>query len=228
MPQVRAAIDALQATMAFKLVFSPRHSEQHFRLCITDTGQITLLPQLLARLVKEAPHVRVHVSTVSEGTPRELALGELDLAIGFMPHIGSDFYQQVVLEERFICLARAEHPRVKGRLTLAAFERELHAIVTTSGTGQYVVDKAISANNVTRRVGVHIPNFIGLAEVIEATDLLCTVPRRAGLMMARGAGVKVFDPPFDIPAYRVRQHWHDRLNNDPGHRWLRSLMVDLF
>lgn len=214
--------------MGFKLDFSPRDSDRVFRLCITDIGQITMLPQLLATLSDSAPNVRVQVSTVSESTSRDLAQGEPDLAVGFMPHIGPGFYQQVVLEERFICLARTGHPRVKKRLTLEAFQRELHAVVTTSGTGQYVVDRAIEDQNVTRRVGVHIPNFIGLAAVIEATDLLCTVPRRAGLVMARGADVNVFEPPFEIPSYRVRQHWHERYNNDPGHKWLRSVVAGLF
>ena len=34
--------------------------------------------------------------------------------------------------------------------------------------------------------------------------------------------------PVKIPGYQVRQQWHERMQRDPGHIWLRHLVMTLF
>jgi len=34
--------------------------------------------------------------------------------------------------------------------------------------------------------------------------------------------------PIEIPKFQVKQHWHERFHHDPGTRWLRRLVADLF
>ncbi|MDB5967105.1 MAG: nahR1 [Polaromonas sp.] len=225
---VRAGIGTLQATIGFRLEFVPETSTRLFRICMTDVGQIVLLPGLLNSLRRQAPGVRMEVTSINEHTSRALEAGDTDLAVGFMPHIDDAFYQQVLFEEEFVCLARHGHPRVGKQLSLARYESELHVVVTTSGTGHLVVDQSIADQGVRRQVGVRIPNFLGLATVIGATDYLCTLPRRAGEIMAVASRVRVLAPPFHIPTYRVRQHWHERQARDPGHMWLRNVVADLY
>jgi hypothetical protein len=33
---------------------------------------------------------------------------------------------------------------------------------------------------------------------------------------------------FEAPAYKVKQHWHERFNRDAGNIWLRKTMAELF
>lgn len=225
---VRASINAVQATIEFRMDFKPRESSRSFNICMTDVGQIVLLPGLLNVLRLTAPGVRVDVTSITEGTPGALESGDLDLAVGFMPYIEGRFYQQVLFDEEFVCLARSDHPRIGRRLTLKQFQAEQHVVVKTSGTGHLVVDKAIQELGLERKVAVQIPNFIGLATVVGATDYLCTLPRRAGQILARTPGVSEFAPPFKLPAYQVKQHWHERQHHDPAHVWLRALVVSLY
>jgi hypothetical protein len=75
---------------------------------------------------------------------------------------------------------------------------------------------------------VRIPNFLGLDNLIGSTDYLCTLPRRAGLVLAQNASVVASPMPFRMPTYMVRQFWHERQNRDPGNRWLRGLVTRLF
>lgn len=225
---VRASIAMLQATIGFRLEFVPEKSDRLFRICMTDVGQIVLLPGLLNALRNSAPGVRVHVTSINETTSMALESGDIDLAVGFMPNIDGSFYQQVLFEEEFVCLARFEHPRVGPALTLPAYESELHVVVTTSGTGHLVVDQSIQIQNIKRQVGVQIPNFLGLATVIGATDYLCTLPRRAGEIMGQTSQVRVLTPPFRIPSYQVKQHWHERQARDLGHVWLRNVVAGIY
>ena len=225
---VAQAIEALESTLAYRSSFDPARSRRRFRICMTDVGQIVLLPQLLLRLREQAPSVEVETLNISDQTSSMLEAGEIQLAVGYMPQIDERFYQRALFDERFVCLARSDHPRIRERLRLQDYEAEEHVLVTTSGTGHLIVDQTVERLKISRRIAVRIPNFLGLATIIGNTDLLCTLPRRAGLIMARRGEVTVWVPPFELPNYTVRQHWHERQQHDPGCQWLRAVIASLF
>lgn len=226
--RVRAAIAAFEGALSYRLNFDPAITQRTFGISMTDIGQIVLLPRLLNELAHSAPSANIEIVNITEKTPQLLEAGELDLAVGFVPELPAGFYQQALFNERFACLTRSDHPRIRDAPTLDQFEAESHVIVVTSGTGHLIVDRRMEALNIRRRVAVRIPNFLGLATVIGATDYICTLPRRAALIMARNSDVRAWDVPFDLPDYVVRQHWHERQLRDPGNRWLRDLMSKLF
>lgn len=227
-PIAREAIAALQTTMAFRLQFVAADSDRTFRISMTDVGQIVLLPSLLNRLSESAPQVRVDVTTINNEIHNTLASGDLDLAVGFVTQLEDYFFQQVLFEEQFVCLVRLDHPRIGKEITLRQYQSESHVVVTTSGTGHLIVDKTIEKLGLKRKVSVRIPNFIGLSTIIGATDYICTLPRRAGEIMARRGEVKLLSVPFKIPEYAVKQHWHARQAQDPGNKWLRSVISDMY
>lgn len=224
---VRAAIDALALASGYRTVFDPASVERSFCVAMTDISQLVLLPGLLERLREVAPRVHIDVVNLSPETGRLLEAGEVDVALGFMPQLEAGFYQQALFRQHYVCMASAEHPRICGTLTLAQFEAEEHAVVTTSGTGHLIIDRELARQGINRRVALRIPNFLGAAFVVEHTDLLITIPTRLGEMLAGRGHFKTYPVPFPLPDYSVKQHWHERQHNDPGNRWLRGLHRDL-
>jgi DNA-binding transcriptional LysR family regulator len=225
---VTRAIDAIEATMGYRPVFDAANTRRLFQIGLTDIGQIVLLPQLLPHLRQLAPRVEVEALNISDQTPSMLEAGEIDIAVGFIAQLDARFYQQALFDERFVCLARAGHPRIRDSLSLAGYEAEEHVLVTTSGTGHLVVDQTVERLKIERKVALRIPSFLALSTIVGSTDLLCTLPRRAGLIMARHGDVSVWELPFEAPAYTVRQHWHERQQFDPGCQWLRRTIAALF
>lgn len=225
---LRASISALEATLNYRLSFDPKTTERSFRIAMTDIGQIVMLPKILEMLGTIAPHAILEISNITERTPTLLESGELDLAVGFVPYMPAGFFQQALFQECFVCLSRSAHPRIKCPPTIAQYRNESHIIVTTSGTGHLVVDKALEENHIIRRIAVRIPNFLGLSTLIGTSDFIATLPRRAGLIMAENQNVKAWPTPFALPDYAVKQHWHERQNRDPGIKWLREVMRKMF
>jgi DNA-binding transcriptional LysR family regulator len=170
----------------------------------------------------------VEISNISDRTQARLEAGEIDLAVGFVPDMAAGYFQQALFDEHFVCLTRPDHPRIKRRPTLAQFEAESHVVVTTSGTGHLIIDRTLEEKHIRRKVAARIPNFLGLAMLIGCTDLVCTLPRRAGMIMALSQQVSAWPTPFDLPTYTVKQYWHERQARDPGNKWLRGLMTELF
>lgn len=224
---IRAAIDALASAFGHRTAFDPRTAQRSFRICMTDISQLVLLPKLWAQLRATAPGVRIEIAHLSADTPKMLEAGEADLALGFMPQLEAGFYQQSLFRQHYVCMASADHPRIRHSLTLAQFEAEEHAVVSSSGTGHLIVDREIARQNINRRVALRVPNFLGVAFVVEHTDLLVTIPTRLGEVLAGRGDFHTFPVPFELPDYAVKQHWHERYHHDPGNRWLRRLISEL-
>jgi DNA-binding transcriptional LysR family regulator len=225
---VRQALDSLQMAVGHQVVFDPPTSERTFRIGFTDISQIVLAPKLMTHLKSVAPNVRIEISHITEGIAQALESGDVDLSAGFTPQLQAGFYQQKLFKQDYVCLAGKEHPRIGTKLTLKQFVEESHLVVTTTGTGHWIVEKTLEDLKIRRRIALRVPSFLGVGIIVANTDLLVTVPRRLGEAFAREASVKVLSPPMKLPAYLVKQHWHERYHHDGGNKWLRNVMAELF
>lgn len=224
---VREALTALDVVLGHHQAFDPASSHRTFRVCMTDISQLVLLPRLWERLRVSAPHIHIEIVPLSTDIGRQLESGEADLALGFMPQLEAGFYQTVLFEQTFVCLVSARHPRVRKSLSLAQFQREDHAVISSSGAAPLLIDQAIAKQGIQRKVAVKIPNFIGAALVVERTDLVITIPARLAEVLRDRGELRSFPVPFPLPGYQVKQHWHERYHQDPGSRWLRQVIAEL-
>ena len=225
---LKNAEDLLQTALDLHLVFDPMTSERRFNLYSTDIAQVTLMPRLMQRLGSVAPNVGINLRRLSEATPKLLESGEADLAVGFVLPMGAGFCQQRLFKERFVCALRKDHPRVDDTLDLEEFQNETHLAITTCGTGHGVIEKALEAKNIRRRVGLTVPSFLGITSIITTLDYLTILPEQLGRHLARVGNVKLLPLPFNIPNYYIMQHWHERYTQDPASKWLRSVVANLF
>ena len=225
-PVIRQAIQLLEQSMVRAADFNPAGIRRNFRICMTDVGQVTLLPSLLARIQQLAPNVNIEVGNLSHETARQLESGEADLAMGFTVDIKAGFYQQKLFEEGFVCIVSRKHPRIINKMTLAQLQQEKHVKVMLSSTAHWIVDKILERKGVQRVFAVNVPTFLGLGQVIASSDLVAIVPVRLGSIFAAESGVKIIAPPVKLPLYSVTQYWHDRYHRDPGNIWLRSLVYE--
>jgi DNA-binding transcriptional LysR family regulator len=219
----------LQTAFGRSVVFDPRTSERVFRVQSADIGQIMLLPRLMRHLRKTAPSVGIDLQPVAGAIGRLLESGELDLAVGFLPHMGAGFCQQRLFQDRFVCAVRGDHPRIgASRLTVPAFEAERHLAVATSGAGHEIVEKTLEAKKIHRRVALTVPSFLGIASLISTSDYVVILPEQLGKHLAGSGAIKLLALPFDMPVYDIAQHWHERYSQDPANRWLRAAIAELF
>lgn len=227
-PELREVLARLEKARSSRSPFMPADTQREFRICMSDISEVVLLPALLNHLHRRAPQLRVQAENISPDSPRRLEGGEVDLAVGFMPHLEAGFYQQVLFMQDFVCLAAADHPRVGARIGQRTFVAEGHIVVTTPGTGHAIVDKVLARQGVERRVVLRLPSFLGVARIVAQTELLVIVPRLLGDAFASQERVKLLAPPIALPTYAVKQHWHERVHAEPGNAWLRQTMAQLF
>ena len=223
---VREALRALREIAEPPAAFDPRSSTRPWRICMTDASHATVLPRLLATLRAHAPRAPVTAVRIDSETEAALQSGAADLAVGYIPWLDTGFYQQALFTQDWICVAAPDHPRIGSSLSLRAY-REVAHVVTAAGTGAADLEAALLRARVERRVMLSLPGFLGLAAIVSTSDLVATLPRQIGELLARNAGLRVHACPFAVPSFTVKQYWHARFHQDPANRWLREQVAGL-
>lgn len=227
-PELRGILTLLEKTRGARAEFDPCQATRAFRVSITDISEVVLLPDLINHLRRIAPGVHLEVEKISPDTPRRLESGEVDLAVGFMPHLEAGFFQQTLFTQDYVCLAARDHPRIGESLTPAGFLSEGHIVIGSSGTGHQIVEKTLAQHGMEREVVLRLPSFLGVARIVARTELLVIVPRLLGETLATQEAVRLLPPPLELPSYAVKQHWHERYHADTGNAWLRQTLAELF
>jgi DNA-binding transcriptional LysR family regulator len=210
--------------------FAPGTSETEFRFAMSDIGEMVFLPRVLGYLQEHAPRASVRVMNPD---PSELARGledaSIDLAVGYVPDLkGGSYYQQRLFPHGFVCLARADHPLVGKTLTRSAFLSLGHAAVHAEGRSQEVFEQYLRKQGIERRVVLNVPHFMSIPLVIAKSDLIVTVPLAVGASFAKFTGLKLLRPPFNLPRFDLKQHWHRRFHKDARNAWARAMVASLF
>lgn len=225
---LRQALELLRVATHQQVVFDPATSRRRFRVSMTDISHLQFLPALMRRVGKVAPEVHIEMLRITSQTPKLLESGESDLAVGFMPELEAGFYQQKLFDQHFACVVRKNHPRIEARMTTSIYKRERHVAITAVGSGHDQVEGELQRLGIERRVALSLPTLPGLGNLLANTDLIATVPDRTAQMLVGIAQVKALQPPFSLPSFAIKQHWHERFQHDTANRWLRSVVADLF
>ena len=224
---VRQALALLESALAHGPGFDPASSTRAFRFYMSDLGQVEFLPPLVERVQNAAPGVRLEaVAADLEHIADALGAGALDLAIGFLPALGPPVQRRPLFRDPYLCLMRAGHPAK--RLTKKNFLAASHVLVTYRGGGHRVIEEALERAGVARRIALRVPHFTVVPMVLERTDLILTLPARVARVYERQGKFKCLPPPVPMPPAEVAVHWHERFEADPGNRWLREQVVELF
>src|ERR671934_2396190 len=223
---VRQALALLDSALAHGPGFEPATATRAFRFYMSDLGQIEFLPPLVERVERAAPGVHLEAVALDvEDIAPALATGALDLAVGFLPGLGPPVRRQALFRDPYLCLMRADHPITS--LTRKKFAEASHALVSYRG-GHRVIEEALERAGLARKIALRVPHFTVVPMVLERTDLILTLPARVARVFERRGKLKSLPPPVSIPPAEVAVHWHERFEADPGNRWLREQIVDLF
>ena len=226
---VRQALALLESALAHGPGFEPASSTRAFRFYMSDLGQVEFLPPLVERVQRAAPGVRLEaVAADLEHIGDALGTGALDLAVGFLPSLGPPVARRALFRDPYVCLMRAGHPAGAKKLTMKRFAEAAHVLVTYRGGGHRVIEEALERSGVARRIALRVPHFTVVPMVLARTDLILTLPARVARVYERQGGFKSLPPPVAMPPAEVAVHWHERFEADPGNRWLRDQVIELF
>lgn len=210
--------------------FDPGTTTRRFTFALSDIGEMTFLPKLLAYLQRHAPGASVvSVTLPPDEIAAGLEAGEIDLAIGYFPDLKArNFFQQRLFAHSFICLLNAKHRIKRDRISMEEFLKIGHAVIRAEGRSQEIFEQLLARHRIERRIVLSTPHFMSIPFIIAATDLLVTVPYAVGESFATISGIRLIHPPLEIPMFDLKQHWHRKYHRDEANIWIRSVVAALF
>jgi DNA-binding transcriptional LysR family regulator len=175
--------------------FDPQTAHRTFTLCVSDLGELVVLPALLQRLSKEAPRCSVRAQRVpSEQIEGLLASGDADLAIGSIRSVPKGLYQQRLYLHTFVTIVSPRNKEVGAKISLEQFQGMPHiAVALAAGGTPY--DHALEEQGVKRLVKVTTPHFLMVPLLMERhPELIATVPLELANVFAKYGLVRALSP----------------------------------
>ena len=237
-PQVRNILASVELAVLPTAEFDAPSSTRNFRIMASDYAECTVLAPLLAKLRELAPNVSIDILTPSDVSFEVLEQGKIDMAINRFDQLPQSFHQQSVWRDSFACLMSVNNPALE-HFDLAAYLAAEHIWVSKTGMGvgrgmssrdtQRLgwVDEQLAEIGHKRSIRVFTRHYLASGVLASQPDLIATLPNQMAKVFAHDKRLAVKKPPFMIIPIELKIAWSPLLQHDPGHQWLRRLIVDL-
>jgi DNA-binding transcriptional LysR family regulator len=210
--------------------FDPCHSKRTFRFHMSDVGEMVFLPTLVKYLDKIGASVRVETAQLtSDQIGNQLESGEVNFAAGYLTGLTKNIASLPLFREHYVCMTRRHHPLARGKaLTMRDFLECSHVLIESMGSGHKIIERTLERHGLNRAAALRIPHFMVIPMIVAGTDRVVTIPSHVADTFATLMQICIFKLPIRIPSFDVSLFWHPRFADDPGIRWMRGVMVELF
>jgi DNA-binding transcriptional LysR family regulator len=209
--------------------FDPTTAERLFQCACPDFLSVLLMPKVATRLQRRAPGMDLEiVPNQPLRYPYLLETGEIDFALGGVLPAEPGIRRIKLYTETLACAVRKGHPRVKKRITAEQYARLGHCLITVgeSRTPTWVDDR-LRRLGLQRRIVVRTRSFLAAPQIVAHSDLVVTGPRRLCEYMAKPFDLQLFEFPLEPISFEEELLWHERAEDDPGHRWMRRVFAEV-
>ena len=230
---VRAGLEALARAVSEPSAFDLAASTREFSLATVPLFSWVAGPVIMGAFDQQAPQAGLNMRPLSGSLFAELETGEIDLGVvpiledpepfdrAFV--IPGSVRRKVAFRDGYRCYVREGHPRLVGvkRMGRRLFAELDHVLVSFTGGGPGVVDRALETAGLQRRVRLRVPSFPTAMGAVADSDLVLTGPTALeGLV----PGVRSLPSPVALPKHAITVLWNPRFDADPGHRWFRGIV----
>jgi len=242
---VREGLENFELALTAK-PFVPAAAVRTFRIAASDNTSVVILPPLVKRLAKSAPHVDLRVFPLNRlDVVSELEKGEVDLVIGWFGELPGSMRRATLYQEEEAIVVRAGHPLTQGKVTIENMFEFSHVVVELTGTEEhtadgFMYDKGFAHRvwierallefqdkkiDLVGRVAVCVPHFAVVPPLLQATDMLATLPRRLALWTVAHFPLVLLDLPYTPKTVDVEMVCDQRADRDKGLQWLIDELV---
>lgn len=185
---------------------------QTLRVCMADYPAVFVIGPLQRALQQTAPGLDLVIQPWHGAAAAQDALigGKTDIAVSVFPQDHADIHRTTLLEEHYLVAMRADHPAAVN-LDLNAWLSCPHILVSGRGETRTPVDAELARRGLKRRVGLVVPIFQMVPELLRGSDMIALLPSR----ILRGqTGLHAARPPIPIAGFPLHLAWHPRRAGD--------------
>ncbi|WP_299199832.1 LysR family transcriptional regulator [uncultured Amphritea sp.] len=207
--------------------FEPAGYIGEFNIATTDFITHDLLPPLMGDLQQDAPGISLHFHLWHPGMMESLRQGRMDLAACILDTVPDDIYGKQLGSDSYSCLMNSSHPLAGQTLSLDDYISAEHIGISAGGDKIRAVDEALLQLNLQRTMKLTVPFIHSAMAITSRANYVLTLPSRIATQLGTtyGLSIKALPEQLKIPASNYYLIWHQRLQGDPAHRYLRERML---
>lgn len=224
---LHSALSEIETAVSGAKSFSPSTARAAFTLCLSDLGEISLLPRLMAELPSRAPGVTLTVRPLDvDRAADQLGRGEIDAFIASSLISSQRVARIPLFSEGYLGMVAADHPRLPAAVSLEHLAAERH--VTVFGpTGHDGPRRALETCGLLDRVVLEVTRFAALPYLVQDGELVAMVPRLVAEMFAAEHRVRLFELPLEVEPAQVSVYTRHTHARTPAQHWLVGFMREV-
>jgi DNA-binding transcriptional LysR family regulator len=178
---------------------------------------------------------------------RHIDDGRVDLATGWFGEMPDRMHRTTIRVDREAVVVRPGHPLTQGQITKERLLAFSYVVVEMTGSEEPPTDGFLDERNVRRRVWIErllidesgdyeelarrmtvtVPYYVAVPHMLQATDLVATLPMSLARRAAAQGLVAILDLPYEPLDVSFEAVWHRRAERDTGLQWLIGEIIDI-
>jgi LysR family transcriptional activator of mexEF-oprN operon len=228
--QIEPFLQSLHQALTQPSVFDPARAQRVFRIGLSDSLELLLMPDIMARLADTAPGVKLIArSTDSTRAAAMLDEGAIELAVGVFRECVPWQRRLPLFAWRFVSVYNPRLVRTRRKhLSMDEFLRHRHVLTSFSAELHGFIDERLEMQGLKREVVFSSSNFATSPFIVQRTAAIATVPEFICRVWRDALGLALSPLPFDVPGYEVSLMWTSAHDQDPALAWLKHEFADAF
>lgn len=220
----RDALSLLRKSVQDSHTFDPLTAEKTFHFATRDLFEASVMPRLMANLQVRSPRISVtNYEIPRSSVVSAMASGNLDFYADASAFTDPHLCKQKIAQDRFVVMARKNHPDLRQGIDLDTFLRLSHINVSHLKSGPGPIDIALDKINKRRRIVMRGQHFLTVPSTIVKTDLIACIPYH----LAKHYDLSIYEMPFAVPPVEYFVYWHVSADHDHAHIWMREQLADV-
>jgi LysR family transcriptional regulator, nod-box dependent transcriptional activator len=237
---VRHVLRETESIANYNLKFDAKTSSRVFKLNMSDYVATAILPTLMKRTKKVAPHVKIEMrhytgsaqgSASSPGSPPGTELrsyleqGDVDFLIVLKDFLSPLHPAEELFNDHYVGVVWSDNRRVKKLISVDQFFSLSHVVVRIGPHQTHTHEEiAIQQMGRERRIELVLSNFSLVPNVLIGTELIAIMHGQLARFYQRYMPLKLLRLPFPMPPINMHIQWHRYHNHDPGTLWFRDFV----
>ena len=224
-PEISAALRAIERTLHAGQDFDPHASQRRFSLVTMDPIETLLVPHLAQTIIDRGYSISLEcVPFPGLDLPTALESGKVDIHFQTHATVSDDCNSTYIYQEEIVFLCRADHPRYGNTTQLKVADlAEAPLIAVPETLRRYThLEHEAREKQITRRHLCLVGRLTSIPPLIAQSDMIGALPERMARYSAEAYNLRVIPVVLDRPAHQWHMVWHQQMEDDPGHRWMRN------
>lgn len=206
----------------------PTDARRRFKLIASDYMTAVLLGEVSREVHRLAPGISFETVDPSAACMELFERGEADLLITIKDYCIKSLPISTLLDEHYTAIVCKGNSLVGEELSLEQYLSMGH-VTTQFGPdfGDSHEHAFMKSQGYRRNIEMAASNFNSVPHFVMGTNRIATVHSRLARIFARYYPLREVALPVFVPRIQICMQWHEFMDHDPLHLWLRNLINEV-